>query len=187
MSASHHASEPAPSPSLAAALVDNHRAFLSFLERRLGDRALAEDLLQDAFVRSIDKASALRDEEAVVAWFYRMLRNAVVDHQRRRAASSRALASFATELETVQAGTDTHGVVCRCVAELAQTLKPEHAEALRRIEIEGAAVKDYADETGISRSNAGVRVFRARYALRKQVQRACGTCATHGCVDCTCG
>jgi hypothetical protein len=48
-------------------------------------------------------------------------------------------------------------------------------------------VKDYADQAGINSNNAGVRVFRARDALRKQVQRSCGTCATHGCVDCTCG
>ena len=37
-----------------------------------------------------------------------------------------------------------------------------------------------------SSNNAAVRVFRAREALRKQVARACGACATHGCVDCTC-
>lgn len=178
---------PPPSPEVADALVDNHRAFLAFLERRVHDRALAEDILQDAFVRSMDKVSALRDREAIVPWFYRMLRNAVVDHQRRQGRVSRALAALGTELETVEAGTDTHGAVCRCVADLARTLKPEYAEALRRIEVEGVAVKDYAEEIGISRSNAGVRVFRARDALRKQVQRACGTCATHGCVDCTCG
>jgi RNA polymerase sigma-70 factor (ECF subfamily) len=37
-------------PELTLQLVDNHRQFLGFLERRLGDRALAEDILQDAFV-----------------------------------------------------------------------------------------------------------------------------------------
>jgi RNA polymerase sigma-70 factor (ECF subfamily) len=35
-------------------LVENHRAFLRFLERRVGDRALAEDLRQDAFTRVDD-------------------------------------------------------------------------------------------------------------------------------------
>ena len=175
-----------PAGEVAPALVENHRAFLAFLQRRLGDRALAEDILQDAFVRSIDKVSGLRDQEAIVPWFYRVLRNAVVDHQRRRATASRALAELAGELETEQAGTETHGAVCQCVARLTETLKPEYAEALRRIEIDGVAVKDYADEVGITQNNAGVRVFRARDALRKQVQRSCGTCATHGCVDCTC-
>lgn len=174
-------------PEVAAALVENHRAFLAFLERRVESRAVAEDILQDAFVRSIDKVSALRDREAIVPWFYRVLRNAVIDHQRRRSTASRALADFAAELETEQSGSETHGAVCQCVKSLTETLKPEYAEALRRIEIDGVAVKDYAEEAGITSNNAGVRVFRARDALRKQVQRSCGTCATHGCLECTCG
>jgi RNA polymerase sigma factor (sigma-70 family) len=174
-------------PALVNVLVENHRELLAFLERRTGDRALAEDILQDAFVRSIDKVGALRDDAAIVPWFYRMLRNAIVDHQRRRGTASKALGDLATELETTNAGTETHGAVCQCVAKLTETLKPEYADALKRIEIDGLAVKDYADEAGITSNNAGVRVFRARDALRKQVQKACGTCATHGCVDCTCG
>jgi len=72
------------------------------------------------------------------------------------------------------------------VSELAATLKPEYAEALRRVEIDGMAVKDYASASGISASNAGVRIFRARKALRVQLARACGTCAEHGCLDCSC-
>ena len=77
-------------------------------------------------------------------------------------------------------------VVCKCVVALAETLKPEYAEAIRRVEVDGVSVKDYADQSGISSNNAGVRIFRAREALRKQVTRACGTCADHGCLDCTC-
>ena len=42
---------------VANVLVENHRAFLGFLERRVGDRALAEDLLQDAFTRNLDRLS----------------------------------------------------------------------------------------------------------------------------------
>ncbi len=39
-------------------LLDNHRRFLGFLEKRVGDRAAAEDLLQDAFVNNLDKEDA---------------------------------------------------------------------------------------------------------------------------------
>ncbi|UJR78757.1 ECF RNA polymerase sigma factor SigR [Sandaracinus amylolyticus] len=168
------------------ALVEHREAFLAFLERRLGSRALAEDVLQDAFVRSIDKLGAVRERDAIVAWFYRVLRNAVVDHQRRRATASKGLAALAAELETERSGADTRGAVCGCVKTLSGSLKPEYAEALKRVEIDGVAVKDYAEEAGITSNNAGVRVFRARDALRKQVQRTCGACATEGCVDCTC-
>jgi RNA polymerase sigma-70 factor (ECF subfamily) len=77
--------------------------------------------------------------------------------------------------------------VCRCVARLADTLKPEYAEALRRIEVDGLSVQQFAAEAKITANNAGVRVFRAREALRKRVVSSCGTCAEHGCLDCTCG
>jgi len=176
-----------PTPEVVSVWVSNHRAFLAFLERRVGSRAVAEDILQEAFVRGLDKGDALRDEDAAVAWFYRMLRNAVIDHHRRQGASGRALAAFATELETrTEPDRETHDNICRCVTEIAGTLKPEYADALRRIEIEGVPVQQFASEVGISSGNAGVRVFRAREALRKQVALACGTCAEHGCLNCTC-
>ena len=38
-----------------AVLLDNHRAFLAYLERRVGDRALAEDILQDAFAKVLER------------------------------------------------------------------------------------------------------------------------------------
>ncbi|PCC73088.1 RNA polymerase sigma-70 factor, ECF subfamily [Nannocystis exedens] len=173
-------------PAAAARLVANHRRFLAFLQARVGSRALAEDILQDAFVRGLGKLDGLRDEESAIAWFYRVLRNAVIDHQRRDAAASRRLDALAAELDPIAPASETHGAVCQCVGQLADNLKPEYAEALRRIELDGVAVKDYAAEAGITAGNAAVRVFRAREALRRQVMRSCGTCAEHGCLDCTC-
>lgn len=173
-----------PHPQLEA-LVANHRAFLRFVERRIGNRAIAEEIVQDAFVRSLDGVDEIR--ESVVGWFYRVLRNAVIDRQRRQAVANRRLDQFAAELESSgNGGEELTAVACRCIGELADTLKPEYADALRRVEIDGVAVKAYADSLGISASNAGVRIFRAREALRKQVARSCGTCADHGCLDCTC-
>jgi RNA polymerase sigma factor (sigma-70 family) len=178
--------ESAPTDQIVATLVANHRDFLAFVEKRVGSSAVAEEILQDAFVRSIDKLDTIRD--SAVGWFYRVLRNAIIDHHRRRAAAARRDEALAREEQNAADRDDElHRVACQCVAQLATTLKPEYATALRRIEIDGISVKDYADEAGISSNNAGVRIFRAREALRKQVTRACGTCATHGCLDCTCG
>jgi len=181
-------SEPAEvSPRALAVLVAHHREFLAFLERRVGDRTLAEELLQEAFSRT-DKLASLRDEESAVAWFYRVLRNAVIDHARRQATRSKGLDAFAHELQSsVAPFAEAERAICQCVATLKDALKPEYREALERVELSGMAVKDYASQAGISGSNAAVRVHRARKALRREVQRACGTCAEHGCFDCTCG
>jgi len=180
---------PDPTPLLTsegvAALVANHREFLRFVERRVGNRALAEEIVQDAFVRTLEQGETIRD--SVVGWFYRVLRNAVIDRQRRQASADRRLDELAAELGSGDGVSDELSrIACACVGTLAGTLKPEYADALRQIEVGGATVKDYAAATGISAGNAGVRIFRAREALRKQVARSCGTCAEHGCLDCTC-
>jgi RNA polymerase sigma-70 factor (ECF subfamily) len=177
--------EPNPTQDVAAVLVASHREFLAFVERRVGDRAAAEELLQDVLVRSLEHVGEVR--ESAVGWFYRVLRNAIIDRARRAAVQRGRLEAFTAELEATHEDAELQSVVCRCVSELAATLKPEYADALHRIDVDGMQVKDYAAHAGISPNNAGVRVFRAREALRKQVARACGTCATHGCVDCTCG
>ncbi|HEY2031837.1 MAG TPA: sigma-70 family RNA polymerase sigma factor [Myxococcales bacterium] len=172
---------------LLATLAEHRRGFLSFLERRVGHRETAEDVLHDAFARSLDKLP-LTSGESAVGWFYRVLRNAVVDHYRRGGASERALAAFTQELDQQsEPSLDDRDAVCRCVSRLAETLKPEYALALRRIDLEGVSVRDFAVEAGISPNNAGVRVFRARETLRKRVVSWCGSCASQGCVDCTCG
>src|SRR4051794_27693975 len=103
------------SPDVTAVFVANHRAFLSFLERRVGSRAVAEDLLQEAFVRGSEKIKA-DNEQSVVAWFYEALRNAAVDHHRRNQTSTKALAAFAAETaDRTAPDEDLRSAVCQCV------------------------------------------------------------------------
>src|SRR3954464_2801543 len=101
--------EPAPTPTeTLAALVASHREFLSFVERRVGDRALAEEILQDALVKSLDRVGEIR--ESAIGWFYRVLRNAIIDHSRRRAAHERRLEALAAELDTAAEDPELHNV-----------------------------------------------------------------------------
>lgn len=170
---------------LANTLVASHREFLAFVQRRVGgDRALAEEIVQEALVKSLERSDEIR--ESAVGWFYRVLRNAIIDRARRAAVQRGRLEALAAETSADDRDDELERVVCACVARLADTLKPEYADALKRIDVEGLAVKDYAGATGITATNAGVRVHRARQALRERVAKACGTCATHGCLDCHC-
>ena len=174
-------------PATLATLVENHRAFLGFLERKVGDRALAEDILQDAFVKMMNRPDLAPVDEGLVPWFYRTLRNAAIDQFRRRGTAARATEAFARDLETRTAPeAEMTAEICACISRLATTLKPEYADALQAIDVQGTAVKTYAEQQGLSSSNAGVRVFRAREALKKRVTESCGTCAEHGCRNCTC-
>lgn len=178
----------AADPRSVDALVENYRAFLRYLERRTGDRALAEDVLQEAFAKVVARPDQAPGDEAVVPWFYRTLRNAAIDQFRRRNAADRAHEAFARELDAHEAPTsEMEAEICACVSRLATTLKPEYADALEAIEVRGTPVKAFAEQNGLSANNAAVRVFRAREALKRRVAESCGTCAEHGCLNCTCG
>jgi RNA polymerase sigma factor (sigma-70 family) len=174
-------------PDVLQVLLENHARFLAFLERRVGSRDEAEDILQEAFVRSLDRSPSVLESEHAITWFYRVLRNALTDHYRRSGTRSRAIDRFAAESEP-SAATDgeLENVVCACVMTLIETIKPEYGAAIRRVDLEGVSVKGYAEEVGITPGNAGVRLHLAREALRRQVARSCGTCLEHGCLDCTC-
>ena len=91
------------------------------------------------------------------------------------------------ETESPAADAELLHEACRCVAELLDTLKPEYATALREVEMQERSVGEYAREAGITANNAAVRLHRARTAMRNQLLKSCGTCAEHGCLDCTCG
>jgi RNA polymerase sigma-70 factor, ECF subfamily len=175
------------SPQAIQRLVDSHRQFLAFLQNRVESRAVAEDILQSAFVRGLERGVHVRDEESAVAWFYRVLRNAVIDHYRHRASTERAVEGWGKEIvrqETPEA--DLHRDICQCISALVESLKPEYQEALRVIDLDEGSLNDLAQQSGITPGNAAVRVHRAREALRKQVRKACGSCAEHGCLDCHC-
>jgi RNA polymerase sigma factor (sigma-70 family) len=175
------------SPAALDILVANHERFLAFLERRVGRRDVAEEILQDAFVRglSLGVGAALRDDESALAWFYRLLRNALVDRARRADVERRGLARAAAEPNDAP-DRELSDVVCACVTAIVETLKPDYARAIRRVELEGLGVRAFAAEERITDGNAAVRLHRARQALRRRLEESCGTCATHGCYACEC-
>jgi RNA polymerase sigma factor (sigma-70 family) len=165
-------------------LVENHRRFLAFVQRRVGNRTDAEDVLQAAILRGIAKRDSVRDMESTVAWFYRVLRNALTDHYRKRGTEARLFESGATVVEPADDSSLT-GEICTCFRRLLPAL-PEYSEIVRRVDLDEEPVSQVAESLGITQNNATVRLHRARIALRKQLEQTCRTCATHGCLDCEC-
>jgi RNA polymerase sigma-70 factor (ECF subfamily) len=163
--------------------------FLGFLERRLGTRDEAEEVLQAAYLKAVEASGSIQHEESVVAWFYRLLRNALVDRRRRRAIEVRVLERHGQEraLDAGQEDEPLRAAICRCVDGLMPTIKREHAEIVRQVDLGGASVPEAAAVLGVTVNNAHVRLHRARAALRKQLVRTCGACAEHACLECTCG
>ena len=160
---------------------------LAFLEERLGNRADAEDLLQTAMVRLVTKGRSLRAEDRILRWFYRVLRNLLVDWHRRRAARARMLAHVnRSQASTPGWDEPLYSEVCACVRDVLGTLRKDYAHVLRQAELEEMPLVEIARELRITRNNASVRLHRARRALLEGLRAMCGACFDHGCLDCFC-
>lgn len=139
-------------PAVVKLLIDNQKKFLGFLEKRLQNRQLAEEILQDAFIKTIEKGSDLREGEGAVAWFYRLLRNAIIDNYRRQGSKEKAL-NFKTAEEKLLAeelDPEFENAICGCMKTLLPTLKNEYSEILNKVDLEEQSLTKVAEELGIS-------------------------------------
>ena len=161
--------------------------FLGFVRRRVHDGDLAEDILQSAYMQALRAGGQLRDQASARAWFYRILRNAITDAYRTRAAESSAMERLSKEMEgEAQAPASSTTGGCGCVEAAIATLNERYASVLREVDLGEGSISRYAALHGMSRGNAAVRAHRARAALRKQLLHCCGECAARGCVECGC-
>jgi RNA polymerase sigma-70 factor (ECF subfamily) len=168
-------------------LAASRQQFLAFIERRVENRDIAEEILQEAFVRGMERAGQVRSGERIVAWFYRLLRNAIVDHWRDRRVERRAVEQMALEMKNAHIpAPEVEAELCRCITSQLGKLRPDYAEILRRVDLGGERPVDFAIEQGLTANNAMVRLHRARRALRERLLHLCGACAEHACLDCGC-
>ncbi len=168
-------------------LMEHRPEFLAWLRKQGASEAQAEDLLQAALLRGLEPWTSLPAADRLVPWFYRVLKNALVDQARRTSAAGRALDRYANEPSEVDAE-DGARRVCRCTSDVLAQLKPEYAGLIERVDVGGLSIEAAAREIGITSNNAHVRLHRARRALRERLEAFCGHCATGEgrCRDCYC-
>ena len=153
---------------------------LSVVRRRSGGRVDAEEVLQVALTRALERADQLREPSRAEAWVGRVVRNVLLDELRKR----RAPVLPIDQLEL--AAIDDDAIDCWCVLVQAEQLKPEYASILRRVVVDGVPVTQVASELGLTPNNAMVRLHRARTALKERLRSHCGTTTARSCADCGC-
>lgn len=163
-----------------------------YVRALVDDPALAEDVVQEALLKALRAAPDVTDEDALTGWLFRVARNTAVDLHRRRQREAARVERYAAEAETAVEPEDSlprsngEAALCACYEALLPTLKPEYADLISAVELGGETPAAAAERLGITRNNLKVRRHRARQQLRERLEEACRTCATHGCLDCTC-
>ena len=148
-----------------------HTPLLQFVRRRVADKASAEDILQDVFLKAHTHIDTLSDTAKLQSWLYQLTRNAVIDHYRRTRVTvtiSEDVPAFAQEDEN-----DVVAQLAPAVKAMVAALPDIYHEALRLTEYEGLTQKELAERLGISVSGAKSRVQRARQMLRQMLLDCC--------------
>ena len=58
------------------------RSLYAFVYSKVGNREAAEDITADVFTKALTRLDPTREEHSIVAWLFRVARNAVADHWR---------------------------------------------------------------------------------------------------------
>ncbi len=179
---------PNPDTSPVSALVEGRGAFLGFLVKRLGNRAEAEDVLQEFCLRVLARKDQLREVDRMDAWLYAILRSTLNDHFRKSARRTRLAGAAAREpQEWVVDAPSQMARLCTCPGGLISDLRASDAELIRRIDYGEEDRGVVAQDLGLSRNALGVRLHRARAALRDALMKYCGDCCrAEGRDDCSC-
>jgi RNA polymerase sigma-70 factor, ECF subfamily len=141
-----------------------HAPILNYLHRMVGDRALAEDLAQDAFVKAYRALPGTRPDLAFKAWLYRIATNTAISHLRRRRLVK--WIPFVPEQEHAAGDSIERSVGRKHDVEQALARIPQHyAAALLLRHYQGLSLAETAQALEITENAAKLRLFRARKAF----------------------
>ena len=136
-----------------------------FVLKRVRDKALAEDIVHDVFIKAYTHREDLKDPGKLRPWLYQITRNALVDYYR----SQKPLEQLPEDLISEKAGGDNRAEqeLARCLLLLLGELPAGYRQALTLAEFEGLTQQEIASRGGLSLSGAKSRVQRARKMLRE--------------------
>jgi RNA polymerase sigma-70 factor (ECF subfamily) len=154
-----------------------HEALLAYIRRRVGTLDDAEDILQDVFVRIHASLGKLDNAQSVTAWVYRIARNAITDHHRKKAADARTVNKMALDAVESYGADDitdrTTEEFSRCIEPLLSEVPQPYRQAIALTELGGMTRKDAAEQLGLSVSGMKARVQRGRGKLKDVLLDCC--------------
>lgn len=165
-------------------LARHQRPVFNFLARQVNNQALAEDLLQEVFLRVIRSAGTYKKEAKFTTWLYTIARNLCIDNARR--AKHRRAASLDQPLGKKDEGGRTMGETVadkgpgverqaasrrlqQRIQEAVGTLSEEQREVFLMREQLNMPFKEIADVIGCPENTVKSRMRYALEHLRKQL------------------
>jgi RNA polymerase sigma-70 factor, ECF subfamily len=149
-----------------------------------GGPSEAEDVMQDALLKTFRYVNRIRDPRAFRTWLYRTVRNACLMKRRRKSGEPRRVLSLDDVLPTdggtapidvTPPGTSPEALAVnaalrRRLTRALRALPPSYRAIVFLREMEGLSTKEAAKVLNMSESNVKMRLHRARLLLRKELE-----------------
>ena len=140
-----------------------HAPILNYLHRMVSDRALAEDLTQDTFIKAYNALSRTKPDLAFKAWLYRIATNTAISHLRRGKIIK--WLPFVTDRETPDEHIEKSVTRKMDINEALAKLPQHYSTVLLLRHYQGLSLAETAQALDITENAAKLRLFRARKAF----------------------
>lgn len=148
-----------------------------YLVRMVGNRATADDLLQETLLRIARGLTNFEGRSSVKTWAFSIATRVAADHFRRPQTRAQIVdVDEAQDLSDSELDVDDQIVIDEmnsCVREVIDSLPEDYRAALVLHDLEGLTAAGTAEATGCSVATAKIRIHRARARLRKALQAEC--------------
>jgi RNA polymerase sigma-70 factor (ECF subfamily) len=141
------------------------KELVTFVNRRIRDKAEAEDIVQDVFVKVYTRMGQLKETDKLRSWMFQITRNSIADYYR-----GKRKEILAEDLDWDNGNKPLNECVSSCLQHMITTLPDKYREAFELSEIHNLAQVDLAKQLNISYSGAKSRVQRARQMLRERME-----------------
>lgn len=146
------------------------RPLWSYICRIAGSATLADDILQETFLRLLRSSLAETDENAVKAYLYRIATNLVYDHFRRTKRESLWQLRWRPPASSVEEAINDSGMESSDMARVFGELKDQERALLWLAYIEGYEHREIAGVLELSATSVRVLLFRARRKLARLLE-----------------
>lgn len=148
-----------------------------YLERMVGNRATADDLLQETLLRIARGLPNFEGRSSVKTWAFSIATRVAADHFRRPETRAQIVdveeAQDLSDSELDVGGRIVIDEMNSCVREVIDSLPEDYRAALVLHDLEGLTAAATAETIGCSVATAKIRIHRARARLRKALQAEC--------------
>jgi RNA polymerase sigma-70 factor, ECF subfamily len=141
-----------------------YKELVQFVSLKVKDKAVAEDIVHDVFIKVHHKSHQIRDNEKITAWIFQITRHAIADHFRN---TSRNLTAIPQGSE--HEAQEFNDCVAYCLRQLMQTLPEKYRLPLELTELKNHSQLEVATLLGMTYPAARSRVQRARKLLKAKL------------------